>query len=93
MAAIDPAAYRIGAEAVWLADQRDRAARIDVPTLVLCGALDGVTPPALSGELAAAISGSELVIIPGAGHLANIEKPAEFNAALDSFLLGIDEKS
>ena len=35
MSRIDPAAYRIGAEAVWLADQRDRAAAIDVPTLVL----------------------------------------------------------
>ena len=48
MARIDPAAYRIGAEAVWLADQRDRAADIRVPTLVMCGSEDQVTPPALS---------------------------------------------
>ena len=51
---IDPAAYRIGAEAVWLADQRDRAARIDVPTLVLCGSEDKVTPPSLSRRADAA---------------------------------------
>ena len=37
MARIDPAAYRIGAKAVWLADQHDRADAIEVPTLVLCG--------------------------------------------------------
>ena len=93
MAAIDPAAYRIGAEAVWLADQRDRAGAIDVPTLVLCGARDVVTPPALSEELAAAIPGAELVVIEGAGHLSNIERPAEFNAALDAFLSRVEQKS
>src|SRR5205823_151642 len=43
MARIDPAAYRIGAEAVWLADQRDRAQKIDAPVLVLCGSEDRVT--------------------------------------------------
>ena len=52
MAAIDPAAYRLGAAAVWLADQRDRAAAIDVPTLILVGEEDRITPPALSEELA-----------------------------------------
>ena len=93
MAAIDPAAYRLAAEAVWLADQRDRVARIDVPTMVLCGALDVVTPPALSEALAASIPGAELHIIAGAGHLANLEKPAEFNAASDRFLSRVDRKN
>ena len=58
MARIDPAAYRIGAEAVWLADQSDRAAAIDVPTLVVVGEEDRVTPPELSQELAALIPGA-----------------------------------
>ena len=93
MAAIDPAAYRLGAEAVWLAEQHRRAAAIDVPTLLLCGALDVVTPPALSQELAALIPGAELLLIDGAGHLANIEKPVEFNAALDAFLLRVEQKA
>src|SRR5438270_4434118 len=44
MSRIDPAAYRIGAEAVWLADQRDRTGAIRVPTLVLVGDRDLVTP-------------------------------------------------
>ncbi|HET7708472.1 MAG TPA: alpha/beta fold hydrolase [Sphingomicrobium sp.] len=93
MAAIDPPAYRLGAEAVWLADQTDRVAAITAPTLVLCGALDAVTPPALSEALAGAIGGAKLTIIAGAGHLANIEKPAEFNAAVDRFLLEVEQKA
>ena len=91
MAGIDPAAYRIGARAVWLADQRDRAAAIRVPTLVLCGADDVVTPPALSRALADLVDGSEFAVIPGAGHLSNIERPAGFNGAVDRFLFNVEE--
>ena len=68
MARIDPAAYRIGAEAVWLADQRERAAAIRVPTLVLCGAEDRVTPPALSNALTRLIPGAQYEAIERAGH-------------------------
>lgn len=93
MSAIDPAAYRIGAEAVWLADQRDRVAAIDVPTLVLCGAADLATPPALSEDLAASIPGADLVLIRGAGHLSNLEKPVQFNAAVDRFLSRVEQKN
>ena len=92
MSAIDPAAYRIGVEAVWLADQRERVAAITVPTLVICGSADLATPPLLSAELAAAIPGATMVAIDGAGHLSNLEKPAEFNAALDDFLSKADQK-
>jgi 3-oxoadipate enol-lactonase len=86
MSRIDPAAYRIGAEAVWLADQRDRAATIDVPTLVICGDEDRPTPPALSHELHAMIAGSRLAMIPRAGHLTNLEQPEEFNSVVEDFL-------
>jgi 3-oxoadipate enol-lactonase len=86
MAKIDPAAYRIGAEAVWLADQRDRAAAIDVPTLVICGEEDKVTPPSLSEELAAIIPEAKLETIPGAGHISNLERPAEFNRIVEEFI-------
>jgi len=90
MSRIDPAAYVIGAEAVWLADQRDRACAIDVPTLVLVGDEDDITPPPLSEELAALIPGAKLRLIPEAGHLANLEQPNPFNAAIDRFLSEID---
>lgn len=86
MAAIDPAAYRAGAAAVWLANQRDRARAIDVPTLILVGDEDGITPPALSEELANLIPGSRLDRIAEAGHLANAEQPEAFNVAVESFL-------
>jgi len=86
MAKIDPAAYRIGAEAVWLADQRDRARAIDIPTLVVCGKEDKITPPALSEELAAMIPGAKLEAIPGAGHISNLERPAEFNRIVEEFI-------
>ena len=89
MSRIDPAAYRIGAKAVWLADQRERAAAIGVPALVICGTEDKVTPPALSEELAALIPNARLQLISGAGHLGNVEKPAEFNTMVEAFIEAI----
>ena len=90
MARIDPRAFAIGLEAVWLADQRDRLANIALPTLVIVGDEDKPTPPALSEELAHAIAGAKLEIIEGAGHLTNLEKPAEFNRLLDRFLAEVE---
>lgn len=86
MSRIDPAAYLIGAEAVWLADQRDRARDIKVPTLVLCGAEDKVTPPSLSRELVELIPGSRYVEIARSGHLTNLEQPTEFNRIVEEFI-------
>jgi len=71
---------------VWLADQRERAAAIDVPTLILVGEEDQITPPALSERLHEIISGSALRFIPAAGHLANIERPQAFNEAIESLI-------
>ena len=93
MAGIDPAAYRLGAEAVWLADQRERASAIDVPTLILVGREDVITPPALSGELGALIQGSRVEMINAAGHLSNAEQPEMFNETVDRFLSEIERQS
>ncbi len=93
MSRIDPAAYCIGAEAVWLADQRDRVAEIRVPTLIICGEEDTPTPPDLSRELHDMIPQSRLEMIVGAGHLTNLEKPAEFNAAVERFIEMIETGS
>jgi 3-oxoadipate enol-lactonase len=90
MGGIGLGAFAIGARAVWLADQRERARAIDVPALVLVGDEDVITPPALSAELASLIPGAILEIIPASGHLANIEQPAAFNAIIDRFLSEID---
>ena len=86
MSRIDPAAYVIGARAVWLADQINRASAIRVPTLVLVGDEDSITPPALSEQLVSLIPGATMEVIAGAGHLANLEQPTAFNSAVDTFL-------
>ncbi len=90
MSKIDPAAYRLAAEAVWLADQRLRAGAIDVPALIICGTDDRATPPELSHELHATIDGSRLALIAGAGHLTNLEQPVEFNRLLETFVESLD---
>ena len=93
MARIDPAAFRIGAEAVWLADQRDRVHDIRVPTLVLCGDEDRITPPALSTALTRMIPGAQYEQIARAGHLTNVERPDEFNTLVGAFIRGVDSRS
>jgi pimeloyl-ACP methyl ester carboxylesterase len=67
-------------------DARPGLGAIGVPTLVLVGRDDALTPVALSESLAAAIRGARLVVIEGAGHLSNLEQPSAFNAALRTFL-------
>jgi 3-oxoadipate enol-lactonase len=91
MSRIDPAAYALGAAAVWLADQREQAAAIACPTLILCGSEDRITPPALSDALKDLIPHAVLVEIAGAGHLSNLERPEIFNRVLGAFLHGLEE--
>jgi 3-oxoadipate enol-lactonase len=90
MGRIDPDAYRIGARAVWLADQRDRAAAIRAPTLVLVGDLDPVTPPTLSEELTALVPGARLEVIAGASHISNLDRPIRFNRLVQAFISGVE---
>ncbi len=63
--------------------------KIDVPTLVIVGADDALTPPAMSQRLAGQIAEAGLVTIPGAGHLSNLERPDEFTDAVRQFLLSV----
>jgi 3-oxoadipate enol-lactonase len=63
-----------------------RLKEVKCPTLVMVGEQDAGTPVALSREIHAALPGSELVIIPSASHLSNLEQPAAFNRALATFL-------
>ena len=59
---------------------------IHVPTLIVVGNEDVVTPPAIAEEMHKAVSGSELAVIAGAGHLSNLEHTTAFNDALAQFL-------
>ncbi|HJY30639.1 MAG TPA: alpha/beta fold hydrolase, partial [Pyrinomonadaceae bacterium] len=67
-------------------DQTELLAKITVPTLILVGADDAITPVADSEKMHAAISGSHLVVLENAGHVSNIERTEQFNDALLSFL-------
>jgi len=83
----------IGAQ-LGMAERPDSTAllsTITVPTLVVFGAEDIITPAETEGRsLADAIPGAKLVIIPNAGHLSNLEQPEVFNAAVREFLLARD---
>ena len=63
-----------------------------MPTLVLCGTEDSVTPPALSHELLQLIPGAQYEPISGAGHLSNLERPDEFNTLVGAFIRGVDSR-
>jgi 3-oxoadipate enol-lactonase len=67
-------------------DARSDLGHIKVPTLVVVGADDRLTPPEVAREIASEIPGAALQVIPDAGHLANIEQPDAFNAAVLPFL-------
>jgi pimeloyl-ACP methyl ester carboxylesterase len=64
----------------------DYLPQVTAPALIITGREDAPTPVAEAELMAAALPTSRLVIIEGAGHVANLERPEEFNAALLGFL-------
>lgn len=72
------------------ADSTPTLAQIRVPTLVVCGEEDVLTPPADARRLAQGIAGSRLEILPGSGHLPSLEVPEAFTRVLRSFLDGME---
>lgn len=67
-------------------DQTELLRRIDCPVLIIVGSLDAITPPADAEFMRGEIRGSRLEVIEGAGHVSNVERPAEFNRSLQKFL-------
>jgi len=67
-------------------DQTHFLASILAPTLIIVGSEDQLTPPSDAELMRREIRGSRLVVIPGAAHVSNLERPAEFNHALTEFL-------
>jgi pimeloyl-ACP methyl ester carboxylesterase len=76
---------RVALRAMAEADLRDVLPGIAVPTLLVWGERDARSPLSVAHEFARAIPHAELVVIPGAGHMSNLERPAEFNAAVRAF--------
>lgn len=67
-------------------DALDRLGAIRQPALVICGDADFCTPLHLSKEIAQAIPGSELVVVPGSGHLVDSEQPERYFEAISGFI-------
>ncbi|MBI4372074.1 MAG: alpha/beta fold hydrolase [Elusimicrobia bacterium] len=67
-------------------DMTASLSKIQVPTLILVGAQDKITPPSLSEAMRSRIPGAELHLIPATGHFSNAENPAAFNERLGFFL-------
>jgi proline iminopeptidase len=69
-------------------DLRSLLGRIGCPTLIVAGELDFICGPAQAQLIAGAITGSQLVLLPGCGHMPSIEAPQEYRQAVAGFLRG-----
>ena len=82
LAATPAAGYAACCDVLADADLRDQLHEIAARTLVVSGADDPVSPPPAGEALAAAIPGAEHTVIEDAAHIANVEQPEAFTAAL-----------
>jgi len=85
--------YRKTLEASVAQDRGAPIENIRVPTLVVSGDEDTVYPPELARDVARRIPNAELVMIKGAGHLVNLERPGRFNEVLMDFIERQERKS
>ena len=83
MATIRASAHAVGPDAYI----REQTAIMNRPTLVMCGAEDALTVPALHREMTDGIPGATLQMIDGSGHLPPLEKPDAVTAALHAWLI------
>jgi 3-oxoadipate enol-lactonase len=90
MQRISPDGLRAAVELLPSHDVRPRLGEVRAPTLVLVGEHDEETPLAYSEALADGIRGARLQIIPGAGHIANLEAPDAVTAALGAHLDAVE---
>jgi 3-oxoadipate enol-lactonase len=81
-----PSGYIGCCKAIPKIDVTDRISAIKCPVQIIVGDQDVGTPVAMSRAIHDAIPGSELVVIPSASHLSNLEQPAAFNKAIVGFL-------
>ncbi len=91
--AMPPAGYAAGCRAVRDADLRADDRAIAVPTLILAGAEDAVTPPASGAAMRELIPGARLTVVDGAAHIIPAEQPAATLAALLPFLRAADART
>jgi len=85
MSDFHPVGLRLMAHAMAEADLRDVLPEIQVPTLLLWGDADERSPLSIAEQMLDAIPGARLAVIPGAGHVSNMEQPARFSAEVREF--------
>ncbi len=86
MAAVPQASYRAALQAIVAFNRLDDLARIAVPTLCLAGEHDRNASPSVMRRMAERIPGAQYLCLPAVGHLANMERPEAFNAAVLQFM-------
>jgi 3-oxoadipate enol-lactonase len=86
MTALHRDSYLKTIEASMLYERLPELGAIEVPTHVVVGADDTLTPPDVARAMAERIPGARLSVIANAGHLSNLEQPQAFNAAVLGFL-------
>jgi 3-oxoadipate enol-lactonase len=84
--ATDPQAFNTGLQAIAGLDFLDRLSRVAVPTLVVVGSGDMLTPVEHSEAIAARITDARLVVLDGAGHMSNLDNADEFTQVMTEFL-------
>ena len=90
MSEFHPVGFRVMSRSSAEMDTRDLLPRIDAPTLLLWGDDDRRSPIHVAEQLHATIPGSELELIPNAGHISNMEQPVAFNDHVRHFCLKRD---
>jgi pimeloyl-ACP methyl ester carboxylesterase len=88
LGAVDPQCFARACLALAGLDLGDRLAAIRDPVLLMCGADDRTTPPALARELAARIPGARYEEIAGSGHCPMLEQPGRLARLMNDFLAG-----
>jgi 3-oxoadipate enol-lactonase len=88
LARVDAEGYAACCEALAAFDVRDRLGEVRAPTLIVAGAEDVATPLDHAETLAEGIPGAKLVVVPGAAHLANLERPEPVTYAMLRHLEG-----
>jgi 3-oxoadipate enol-lactonase len=86
MASVPEASYRAMMTSMLGFDLRGALKNISVPTLLLSGSKDQNAPAPMMAKMATYVRGSTYVELEGVGHLANLERPHEFNAVISDFL-------
>ena len=89
MAAVPEATYRAVVRSLLDFDRRDNLGKIDIPCLLITGAEDTNAPAPMMEKMAAKIPGAKFAVLPGLGHLANMEDAETFNQALREFLAAL----